>query len=85
MTAGYQLGMMRLGMPDRLLKLDLKMSRRGTIHVRHAYGYALPSKKGDQEVADSDTHRAQKMAQISTMPLKTLLTPTGSTCRWGSR
>ena len=47
MTAGYQLGMMRLGMPDKLLRLDLKVSRRGRIIIRHAYGYAAPFQKGD--------------------------------------
>ena len=47
-SAGYQLGLMRLAIPDKFLKLDLKLGVKSVTHIRNAYGYTTGFKRGGE-------------------------------------
>ena len=48
-TVGFQMGMMRLGMSDRLIRLDQRMNVQGRMMVRHARGMSPKFKRGGED------------------------------------
>ena len=48
-TVGFQMGMMRLGLPEKLIRLDHALNVQGRIMVRYAYGMSPEFKRGGDE------------------------------------